>query len=233
MSLQEETDISGSARGVLLKLWQAKKERGSASIEGFYPVPLEEILQLLGWKLDVVADLGFTDLQPVHGECDHDKGEIRIASDVAANRGQRNFTLAHEIGHAVLHPRKSCDGLPDERVLSRRSGQQVRRMSNSAPRRNVREDEADAFARELLMPRKAVKENFKRIFGHESMPLWASKVKEIVGREKTEAGGPARLRAATRALAKYSSGDGKPLNEVLGVSVEAMARRFEELSLLY
>jgi Zn-dependent peptidase ImmA (M78 family) len=105
-------------------------------------------------------------------------------------------------------------------------------MSNIGPRRNEREDEADAFARELLMPRKAVKENFKRTFGSESLPLWSSKVREVVGRE-AENSGASRLRATTRLLAKYASGGSKPLNELFGVSVEAMARRLEELGLVY
>jgi len=232
MNSYGEADIRGAARGLLLKLWESRKEKSGANMEAFYPIPVEEIIRLLGWKLEVVADLGFSDLQPVHGECDHEKAEIRIAADVASNKGQRSFTIAHEIGHAVLHPRKRCDGLPDERVLSRRSSHQVRRMSNVARPRSEREDEADAFARELLMPRKAVKESFRRIFGHESMPLWSSRVRDIIGREIAETG-PSRLRGATRVVAKYAGTGSRPLNELFGVSIEAMARRLEELGLLY
>jgi len=60
----------------------------------------------------------------------------------AGDSGRRRFTIAHEIGHFVLHP---------ERCRPERGG-----AVNEAGR--MEEREADAFAAELLMPEHLVRE---------------------------------------------------------------------------
>ncbi len=60
----------------------------------------------------------------------------------AGDSGRRRFTIAHEIGHFVLHP---------ERCRPERGG-----AVNEAER--MEEREADAFAAELLMPEHLVRE---------------------------------------------------------------------------
>jgi len=65
-----------------------------------------------------------------------------IVLDGAGDSGRRRFTIAHEIGHFVLHP---------ERCRPERGG-----AVNEAGR--MQEREADAFAAELLMPEYLVRE---------------------------------------------------------------------------
>jgi hypothetical protein len=65
-----------------------------------------------------------------------------IVLNGSGDSGRRRFTIAHEIGHFVLHP---------ERCRPERGG-----AVNEAGRREERE--ADAFAAELLMPEHLVRE---------------------------------------------------------------------------
>jgi len=65
-----------------------------------------------------------------------------IVLNGAGDSSRRRFTIAHEIGHFVLHP---------ERCRPERGG-----AVNEAGRREERE--ADAFAAELLMPERLVRE---------------------------------------------------------------------------
>lgn len=67
------------------------------------------------------------------GAVDHNDKKIYVNRDMAAN--ERNFILAHEIGHIVLHP--------EENHLDFK-------VANQKP--NIKESEANVFAYELLMP---------------------------------------------------------------------------------
>jgi hypothetical protein len=84
--------------------------------------------------------------------------EARQRKVIYAARGfsgeTRRFTLAHEVGHVVLHP-----GLTLLRE-SPRTDSEIR-----SPLRTVREREADIFASELLMPSEIVQKLFSRMFG--------------------------------------------------------------------
>jgi Zn-dependent peptidase ImmA (M78 family) len=130
----------------------------------------------------------------------------------------------------VLHPQQGCDGEVEERVLSKRRSPQLRRLLASAHTRSPREDEADAFASELLMPGKAVKAKFRQAFDCDSMPVWSSRLRGIIGREVS---GPSRVRLAALSLAEKKGSLGEPLHDMFGVSKEAMARRLEQLHLVY
>lgn len=110
----------------------------SAGVNGQIPVPLEALVDHLGYELmefepDAEADA-------ISGAVSHKKKRIYLNADDSARR--KVFTLAHEIGHIVLH-RDSADEFVDYRKTNKRS---------------QKEWEADNFAGELLMPR----EHFKK-----------------------------------------------------------------------
>jgi Zn-dependent peptidase ImmA (M78 family) len=75
-------------------------------------------------------------------------GEVRIDVKSSDSPAQRRFTIAHEIGHALLH----LEGIENGEIsdttefLRQESGEQ----------RPVKEVEADRFAAALLMPRDQV-----------------------------------------------------------------------------
>jgi hypothetical protein len=103
------------------------------------PVPLRDVVSGLNLSLVERAQDPFT------------TGEAALvplgdghAIELYGTRGERRrrFTIAHEIGHFVLHP---------ERVRSERSG------STNWASQSI-EREADAFAAELLMPEHLVRQ---------------------------------------------------------------------------
>ena len=80
----------------------------------------------------------------------------RYASELAANVGLRNFTVAHELGHWVLHRHLASERLIDvdgEVFICREVGKFGRDI----------EREADKFATYLLMPEKFVRAEFAQI----------------------------------------------------------------------
>jgi hypothetical protein len=103
------------------------------------PVPLREVVSVLNLSLVERAQTPFT------------TGEAALvpvgdghAIELYGTRGERRrrFTIAHEIGHFVLHP---------ERVRPERSGSVTWGSQDY-------EREADAFAAELLMPEHLVRQ---------------------------------------------------------------------------
>ena len=136
----------------------------------------------------------------------------------------RKFTAAHELGHAILH---DVQGFHRDRALD---------GSEPAMPRNRTEWEADVFATYFLMPEKQVRAVFEQVF----------KAPVFVLNEETAfaltAGDLEALRATlsevrdfSKLLARTTQYDGVQfysLAEQFGVSVETMAIRLEELSLV-
>ena len=103
-----------------------------AGVRDQYPVPLEDLVYHLGYELvEFDPDV---DTDGISGAVSHDKKCIYLNADDSARR--KVFTLAHEIGHVVLHG-DSPAGFIDYR---------------KSDTRNQKEWEADNFAGELLMP---------------------------------------------------------------------------------
>jgi hypothetical protein len=127
------------------------------------PIPVERLASaLLGLFVDEADDLRTlpgapTDQGRLSGMLDSeemiiwlDRGEARRSS------GRRRFTIAHEIGHLLLHvptfDKVYYDQLADVQEIE--EGSPAAKLSE--PRR--REREANVFARELLMPEALVNE---------------------------------------------------------------------------
>ena len=130
-TLQQETGLN--QRAIEVRADQILREAGVA---GRFPVPLEAVAQHLGY-----ASLGFDprenpQLSEVAGMVDYSGKKLYV--NKAVTLGRQRFTLAHEIGHAVLHT--GGDNLVDFR-------------SNIENPAEPREFEANKFAAALLMPR--------------------------------------------------------------------------------
>jgi|WetSurMetagenome_2_1015567.scaffolds.fasta_scaffold62987_1 Zn-dependent peptidase ImmA (M78 family) len=133
----------------------------------------------------------------------------------------RNFTAAHELGHALCH---------DARGLHR-----DRPLDGTTMSREKIEIEADKFASYFLMPAKLVKACFKRHFGTEHFFL-NDDTRFALGRGVSSDRTNCRtLRDLSRVLASAESYNGERFVSLAGqfhVSVGAMAIRLEELALV-
>ncbi|HXQ88473.1 MAG TPA: ImmA/IrrE family metallo-endopeptidase [Solirubrobacterales bacterium] len=127
------------------------------------PVPVERVASsLLGLFVDEADDIRALPGAPAdQGRLSGmlDPGEMVIWVDrreASRSPGRRRFTIAHEIGHLLLHatdsPQVFCDGPADIREIDEG------RTGEEPPELRRREKEANAFARELLMPEPLVSE---------------------------------------------------------------------------
>lgn len=132
----------------------------------------------------------------------------------------RNFTAAHELGHAVLHRE---NGLHRDKP-----------MDGTNRSRDETEYEADLFATVFLMPENILRTRFKEVFLTDNFVLnedtafalgYASSV--FTNRLKTRQ--LSRILASTE---KYNNRHIDSLAKQFNVSIEAMAIRLEELGLV-
>lgn len=90
----------------LFDLLKNEEGEGAVVLETFYPVDLRKIIEeILDWEIEEYTDgiLGFHGDRPIIGLCDFESQKIMVAQQDYKN----SFTVAHEIGHVVLHKSKS------------------------------------------------------------------------------------------------------------------------------
>ncbi len=218
-------DIEGEARKVLIQLWNNEKNKGKT------PQPLSIInpisaLEMLGYKVEQDYALGQMRKRgqaiEVGGVIDRENRIVQISPQF--DRLVRNFTAAHELGHAMLHQES---GLHRDRPLDGSSGSDVR---------DLRELQADKFASYFLMPRRLVIKVFLEIFGTCNFQFDERRVFALTQQssDSFRAKYPTRRKRA-RLLARTEQFNGthfKSLARIFNVSVEAMAIRIEELDLI-
>lgn len=185
----------------------------------------EKALNSIGYSFDVIDSLGQYsnegELVEVAGTIDRELKKVQVSRQVALN--VRNFTAAHELGHAILH---EANGLHRDRPLD---GSAMKVL------RNPIEAEADKFASCFLMPEKLVRKTFRGLFltecfilNDESLfALALNKGKELKQKCKS-------ARDLAKVLASAEHYDGVHFDSLANqfhVSVEAMAIRLEELAL--
>lgn len=187
----------------------------------------EKVLKLLGYlvgkenlsNLNALIDGNYE----VAGLIDNRKGFIKISS------GQKsiyqNFTLAHELGHAVLH---DFDELHRDRPLDGSLEKQSRPPI---------EWQADKFAANILMPKDLVIGVFENRYGPGKFEINQNTAQLLANTD------PNKLRAICQnkrglsmqlaSASRYGATSGiKSMSELFEVSVGAMAIRLEELSLV-
>ena len=144
-----------SAKLLLRKLWKRRQDyfSGNPSTSEFLKQAPELIVrEILGLEL-IFTELKSTNpLLRLAGFVDRRTRQI-VVNTLAKLEWQR-FTLAHEIGHWMLHPGE---------VYFRERPLDGTTLTDA--QRPIVEVEADIFAAELLMPPKAVWECFRACFG--------------------------------------------------------------------
>lgn len=124
-----------------------KKARECLKHSNGFPVDLDAIAKNL--QIDVKR-MKFED-QTVSGVIGYDESKVVIGINRDHSEARQRFTLAHEIGHFVLHPAS----MVVDRALYRNS--------SSSEAISAEEIEANGFAAELLMPADDVREQVSGI----------------------------------------------------------------------
>ena len=108
------------------------------------PVPVERIARMLD------VSIRYAPLEDDLSGMAFIKGEAKVVAVNALHHPNRQrFTIAHELGHHVLHAERLRAGVHVDRVI-------MRRDHVSAEGSDDFEIEANVFASELLMPRQLI-----------------------------------------------------------------------------
>lgn len=193
------------------------------------PLDLEEIVLFLSETEDLCydddADLGMEGGELVLGKTQPLKRRILLsrALKLDVDPGRARFTLAHELGHWVLH-RPVFLAKNQELSLFGPSGEEefefvgLNRSIFPAGGEVRREEwQANRFAVDLLIDKSVLRAEFVTRFG---VPMVARATQEWQYRSR-------HLRDHARLLASCQLDDRPPLREVFGLSVEAMAIALE------
>lgn len=204
--------IEGVVRDTHIKLWLNRKTLWNGNEVGAIDVLNPTIgAQFFGVVVDDSSDIGRyaddTGLYDIAGLLDRKQKLIRVSRSLPAPK--KRFTIAHELGHLLLHP---------DLVMHRdRPLDDYSKANNSA---DPIEKQANLFAAFFLMPAKLVIEAFELRFG--SIPF----------AHMTKAGS-LRDRAFHFANAEAYAGQRfNSLTSLFGVSPSAMAYRLLELRLI-
>jgi Zn-dependent peptidase ImmA (M78 family) len=217
--------IRHAARKTLLEV--LRNHRGPEKTEKkvpyseFFPVDLKYVITtVLGWKLRPLRDY---DQQ---AKSDFAQ-KVIFLNLTGTNQGEMNFSLAHEIGHALLHQRVvecNCGSL-------NRPPRSVRRRLRAflPPEMVELETDANQFAAELLMPAKPVRAHFARLFQSASLASDSTQTQLHTG-----FGAGASVYDVAAALADKTPVRGLvSLTGQFGTSRSAMARRLVHLRLVH
>lgn len=139
---------------------------------GGIPVPIEEIVEFR-FKIDIIPVPGLHEAFEVDGFISSDLKEITVDSFMYEHRpGRYRFTLAHEIGHVVLH-RRIFEAHRFRRVQDWRRF--IREMSEED--RGWLEWQAYAFAGLILVPSATLSSEYRkaaRLAAKAGFPLQAA-----------------------------------------------------------
>ena len=125
------------------------------------PVPVDDIVELhLQLALELKDMKSLFTFADVHGAIWFEEGLIGIEQSLDPETdpkrlGRYRFTLAHEAGHWQLH-RSHYISQPGQRVLFDDGSRMPDVVCRSSERKKPVEYQADAFAANLLMPRKMI-----------------------------------------------------------------------------
>ena len=113
------------------------------------PVNIEGMIRFQGIKLDKNAHLA----DGLSGEIRKlNEGEYQISVQASEHYYRKRFTMAHELGHFLLHKDKIGDGVNDTPAY--RTYEKAELFNSNITAEH--ESEANAFAAALLMPKEAI-----------------------------------------------------------------------------
>ncbi len=202
------------------------KARYSLFPEGVPDDPVELLdpkiaFHLLGYEFEELDSMG--EIEPgldVAGIIDQNNKRVSISKRFSPII--RNFTAAHELGHAIMHKQS---GLHRDKPID----------SGTGGKRDKIESQADYFAACFLMPKKLLKVRFDQRYGNVldsrdnlAYLLIRNKDPKVEKQMRTKRG-LARLLAGLSIINGHAV---MSLAEQFKVSVEAMAIRLEQLELV-
>ncbi|WP_282160377.1 ImmA/IrrE family metallo-endopeptidase [Ulvibacterium marinum] len=119
----------------------------------YTPIPIKKIVKELSIKLNAY-DLG----NEVSGALVIENDNARIGYNPSESEVRQRFTIAHELGHYILHKGEKKDGLfvDNVKVMFRRQNSTVRELKQ--------EREANAFAASILMPIDLIEKEFDNLY---------------------------------------------------------------------
>lgn len=162
------------------------------------------------------------DIKVTEGVIDQPSKVVYISRNF--KKEERNFTAAHELGHAILH---------SQAIIHRDRPLDGSRKTNL---KDPLEYQADKFATYFLIPKNQLREVFAQWFGVSRFTLNEDNcfkhfnVSPTVLRKQTKTLRGLALKLAS--LEKQNNGRYVSLSNIFKVSKTAMARRLEELDLL-
>jgi len=221
-----DKEIELLARQVQIQIWERRSElfpdfMSRSPVDMLDPVAA---LRLLGYKVDIADALGYLPgtTRPLNVAGLIDKPNRQVLLSGGFSTAVRNFTAAHELGHAVMH---EFSGMHRDKPLDGSSGSL-----------DPQEREAEKFAAFFLMPQKLVSRTFEQVFGGTPFELNDDTRFALSGALPNPARWqPKSLRDLTRLLSSASRFNGSnivPLGNQFRVSREAMAIRLEQLALV-
>jgi Zn-dependent peptidase ImmA (M78 family) len=117
----------------------------ASRVEEKFPIPLVPIAECLGYNIEEFEPGNNVEKQKISGLVYYSKGSILV--NATEPEARKRFTIAHEMGHIVLHGE-------GKNYVDYRTSLSSNEISSP------KEKEANRFAAALLMPKK----NFSKIF---------------------------------------------------------------------
>lgn len=222
-----DEEIDERASDLRELVWRSRADQSvddSSQPDNSDLVDPEVALGVLGYELFLEESLGTfpspTGAFEVAGILDALPGKVSVSRKMKPE--VRLFTMAHELGHILLHPQL-------------REAHRDRPLDGSVASRAPIERQADRFASSYLMPAKLVRSRFAAIFGMEEVFLTDSTAFALLRKGAVEA---TRLVKNSRGLAmalatteRFNGRQVTSLAQQFRVSPTAMAIRLEELKL--
>lgn len=180
------------------------------------PIPVEQIAEVfLGYVIDLTVDGIFSDAS-ILGGIIFEENVIRVNGFIETQDGRFNFTVAHEIGHHILHKDWFYSQKNQQSLFSTKEVPTILcRDEGEKPRGEI---QADKFAASLLMPESLIKKVFIQKYKYKINVLKRHPVKAF--------GLPAVVEAKRIAEEVIKSGD------FTNVSKIAMVNRLINLGLI-
>ena len=122
------------------------------------PIPTIDILEYLGYDIDFRSDGIYTNKDILGGVIPNEK-KVELNESLTSNEGRLNFTIAHEIGHIILHVNNSNNELFFRKDNNCKEDDKI-----DDKKRKAIEQEADKFAAYLLMPTDSIKSSFFKLY---------------------------------------------------------------------
>ena len=123
------------------------------------PIPVFEIIEYLGYDIDLRTDGVYEDPNYLGG-LHIDEKLVVLNENLKDQEGRMHFTAAHEVGHITLHVPQLKTEQKKENILCRQD------EGFEGTKKAPEEWQADTFAAHLLMPKNPVKDAFKHISNH-------------------------------------------------------------------